>query len=38
MGLSHPVPCCGDMSFSSIHREKERQRGERDEAAERKRG
>ena len=29
VGLSHPVPCCGDMSFSSIHREKERQRRER---------
>lgn len=24
VGLSHPVPCCGDMSFSSIHGEKER--------------
>lgn len=27
VGLSHPVPCCGDMSFSSIHREKARERG-----------
>lgn len=26
VSLSHPVPCCGDMSFSSIHREKGRQR------------
>lgn len=29
VGLSHPVACSGDMSFSSIHREKGRERWER---------
>lgn len=29
VGLSHPVACCGDMSFSSIHREKRRQQRQR---------
>ena len=37
-GLSHPVPCCGDMSFSSIHRERDRQRGREGCAKERRRG
>lgn len=31
VGLSHPVPCCGDMSFSSIHRERARARERKTE-------